>query len=106
MKSSSALKTIGEVSKDLEVPVYVVRFWEKKFKNISPIKKSRGMRYFDQKQILLLMEIKNLLYTKKYSIEGAKKVLSEKNISLDMTKVELISELENLKGEIEKYLQY
>ena len=39
MKSNDALKTIGEVSRMVEVPIYVLRFWEKKIKLISPIKK-------------------------------------------------------------------
>ena len=39
MKSPDALKTIGEVSKIVDVPIYVLRFWEKKVSLISPIKK-------------------------------------------------------------------
>ena len=41
MKSNDALKTIGEVSRMVEVPIYVLRFWEKKIKLISPIKKKK-----------------------------------------------------------------
>ena len=40
--SDAALKTIGEVSKIVEVPIYVLRFWEKKINLISPIKKKNG----------------------------------------------------------------
>ena len=40
-KHEDALKTIGEVSSSIEVPVYVIRFWETKFKNLNPIKKNR-----------------------------------------------------------------
>ena len=39
MKSHDALRTIGEVAKIVEVPIYVIRFWEKKINLISPIKK-------------------------------------------------------------------
>ena len=39
MKNPNALKTIGEVAKILSVPVHVIRFWEKKFSSVTPIKK-------------------------------------------------------------------
>ena len=51
MKSPDALKTIGEVSKIVDVPIYVLRFWEKKVSLISPIKKKNGTRYYDKSQI-------------------------------------------------------
>ena len=41
-KHDDALKTIGEVSYSIEVPVYVIRFWETKFKDLKPIKKKNG----------------------------------------------------------------
>ena len=78
MKDLNALKTIGEVSQIIEVPVYVIRFWEKKFNSIKPIKKLGGNRYFDKNQISNLKIIKKLLHEDRYSIEGAKKVLMNK----------------------------
>ena len=45
-KHEDALKTIGEVSYAIEVPVYVIRFWETKFKDLKPIKKKTGSRYY------------------------------------------------------------
>ena len=53
-KHEDALKTIGEVSYAIEVPVYVIRFWETKFKDLKPIKKKNGSRYYSQTQIDLL----------------------------------------------------
>ena len=78
MKDLNALKTIGEVSQIIEVPVHVIRFWEKKFNSIKPIKKLGGNRYFDKNQISNLKIIKKLLHEDRYSIEGAKKVLMNK----------------------------
>jgi DNA-binding transcriptional MerR regulator len=78
MKNLDALKTIGEVSQIINVPVYVIRFWEKKFNSIKPIKKLGGNRYFDKNQISNLKIIKKLLREEKYSIEGAKKILTNK----------------------------
>ena len=78
MKELDALKTIGEVSQIINVPVHVIRFWEKKFNSIKPIKKLGGNRYFDKTQISNLKIIKKLLHEEMYSIEGAKKVLTNK----------------------------
>ena len=49
MKDPNALRTIGEVSQIINVPVYVIRFWEKKFDLIKPIKRKGGNRYFDNR---------------------------------------------------------
>ena len=78
MKDINALRTIGEVSQIINVPVYVIRFWEKKFDLIKPIKRKGGNRYFDKSQISNLIIIKKLLHEDRYSIEGAKKVLMKK----------------------------
>ena len=59
MKDPNALRTIGEVSQIINVPVYVIRFWEKKFDSIRPIKRKGGNRYFDKNQISNLIIIKN-----------------------------------------------
>ena len=49
MKSPEALKTIGEVAKIVNVPIYVLRFWEKKINLIAPIKKKNGKRLIETK---------------------------------------------------------
>ena len=99
MKNPNALRTIGEVSKIVDVPIYVLRFWEKKVKLISPIKKKNGTRYYDSFQISLIQTLKNLLYEKKYSIEGANKQLS-KEIFYVNEKEKIINDLKELMSEI------
>ncbi len=101
MKNSEALKTIGEVSKIVEVPIYVLRFWERKINLISPIQKKNGMRYYDKYQITLIENLKNLLYKKKYSIEGANKQLSKEMLYIDEKK-KIINDLKEFISEIEK----
>ena len=104
-KADDALRTIGEVSKILNIPVYVVRFWEKKFSLINPIKKARGTRYYDNKQIKILKRIKFLLYEEKFSISGAQKnLVNEKNDKNLTDKNELINELKILREEIKTFL--
>ena len=97
MKTNDALRKIGEVSKELKIPIHVIRFWEQKFPSLNPIKKNNGQRYFSIDHLLILREIKSLLYNKKYTIEGAINFLKE-NDSLKKNK--LIQELENLINEI------
>ena len=92
MKDPNALRTIGEVSQIINVPVYVIRFWEKKFDLIKPIKRKGGNRYFDKSQISNLIIIKKLLHEDRYSIEGAKKVLME-NIFAEKEKQTLVKEI-------------
>ena len=46
MKTNDALRKIGEVSKELEIPIHVIRFWEQKFPTLNPIKKIMGKDTF------------------------------------------------------------
>tara|TARA_B100000963_G_scaffold328043_1_gene316261 strand:+ start:776 stop:1087 length:312 start_codon:yes stop_codon:yes gene_type:complete len=95
MKDLDALRTIGEVSQIINVPVYVIRFWEKKFNLIKPIKRKGGNRYFDKNQISNLIIIKKLLHEDRYSIEGAKRVLI-KNVSAEKEKKILVEEVRQI----------
>jgi DNA-binding transcriptional MerR regulator len=66
---------IGEVSKILDVDTYVVRFWESEFKSIKPIRTKTYQRLYRRKDVEELLIIKNLLYTDKFTISGAKRQL-------------------------------
>jgi len=66
---------IGEVSQIVGVEPYVLRYWESEFPGLSPKKSSTGQRMFRRKDVELLLTIKNLLYEKKFTIEGARKAL-------------------------------
>lgn len=76
-KSEDALRTIGEVADILQVEQHVIRFWEKKFPLIKPVKQ-RGRRYFTPRDIAILHQVKGLLYEQKYTIRGAQVMLEEK----------------------------
>lgn len=103
MKDLDALRTIGEVSKIIDVPVYVIRFWEKKFVSIKPIKRKGGNRYFDKTQISNLIIIKKLLREDRYSIEGAKKVLME-SVLEEKKKQILVSEITQIINKLKSLL--
>ena len=64
--------SIGEVSKMTELKAYVLRYWETEFKQLKPPKNRSGNRTYRQSDIDLILYIKDLLYTKKYTIEGAR----------------------------------
>jgi DNA-binding transcriptional MerR regulator len=66
---------IGEVSKIVSVPTHVLRFWESEFKQIRPKRTSTGQRLYTQRDIRLLLEVKSLLYERRFTIEGARQHL-------------------------------
>ena len=78
-KSPQAFRTISEVSQELNLPNHVLRFWETKFSQVQPLKRSGGRRYYRPKDIELLFKIKNLLYDNGYTLKGVKKILSQNN---------------------------
>lgn len=70
---------IGEVSDIADVPAYVLRFWESEFKRISPKRTPSGQRLYRKSDIELILKIKDLLYNKKFTIQGARRYLGGKS---------------------------
>jgi len=66
---------IGEVSRLAGIKPYVLRFWETEFSTLGPKKSGKGHRLYRRKDVELVLEIKRLLYEKRYTIEGARKHL-------------------------------
>ena len=76
--------SIGEVSNQTGLKAYVLRYWETEFNQLNPSKNRAGNRTYRQKDIDVVIKIKNLLYDKKFTIEGAKKILSsKKNVDIE-----------------------
>jgi DNA-binding transcriptional MerR regulator len=67
--------SISEVSKITDIEQYVLRYWETEFDELNPQKNRAGNRIYTNKDIRLILYIKELLREKKYTIEGAKKIL-------------------------------
>lgn len=67
--------SISEVSKITGLEQYVLRYWESEFPELKPQKNRAGNRIYTNKDIKLIVHIKDLLRDQKYTIEGAKKVL-------------------------------
>jgi len=66
---------IGEVSKILNVEPYVIRYWETEFKTVNPVRTKTAQRLYRKKDVQELLTIRNLLYTQRFTIDGAKKQL-------------------------------
>lgn len=79
-KSKAAFRTIAEVAEELGVATHVLRFWETKFTQIKPMKRSGGRRYYRPDDVELVKTIKHLLYDKRYTIEGVQKLFKEKGV--------------------------
>ena len=69
---------VGEVSRLVGVPAYVLRFWETEFPALRPKKSGRGHRLYRRKEVALFLQIKELLYVKRFTIEGARNSLKLK----------------------------
>ena len=91
-KSNNAYKSISEVAKILDLidkkkgtlSTHTLRFWEKEFKQIKPIVLTGNRRYYDNKTIELLKNIKFLLKEQGFTIKGVKKILNiKKSFNLD-----------------------
>ncbi|OGP67377.1 MAG: hypothetical protein A2W27_05065 [Deltaproteobacteria bacterium RBG_16_44_11] len=68
---------IGEVSKILDVEPYVIRYWETEFRTVKPIRTRTSQRLYRKKDVQELLTIRNLLYSQRFTIDGAKKRLFE-----------------------------
>ena len=71
--------SIGEVSELTSLKAYVLRYWETEFTQLNPPKNRAGNRTYRQKDIDVILNIKDLLYNKKFTIEGARSVIAGKN---------------------------
>ncbi|MCF8260353.1 MAG: MerR family transcriptional regulator [Melioribacteraceae bacterium] len=69
--------SISEVSKLTGLEQYILRYWETEFDQLKPAKNRAGNRIYTNKDIKLIIKIKELLREEKYTIEGAKKILLE-----------------------------
>jgi DNA-binding transcriptional MerR regulator len=79
-KAPDAFRTISEVATDLDIPQHVLRFWETRFPQIKPMKRSGGRRYYRPDDIDLLKGIRRLLYAEGYTIRGVQRILKEHGI--------------------------
>ena len=97
--------SIGEVSKIVGLKSYVLRYWETEFKQLSPPKNRAGNRTYRQKDIDLILKIKDLLHGRKYTIEGARSVVSGKNVNKKPTEEINKNIIRQLRNELSEILR-
>ena len=97
--------TIGEVSKITHIKTHILRYWEKEFEVLEPIKRKGNRRYYTQNDILTILKINDLISSHGFTIEGAKqKLLSTSNSSTteDHTLLLLKKDIEKIIDVLEK----
>ena len=80
-KSPHAFRTISEASEILSLPSHVLRFWESKFKQIKPLKRAGGRRFYRPNDILFIFGIKKLLHVDGLTISRVKRLIKENGIN-------------------------
>ncbi len=76
---------MGEVARLVSIKPYVLRFWESEFPTLMPRKSDTGHRLYRRKDVETVLEIKRLLYEKRFTIEGARKMLQSKRREREKT---------------------
>jgi DNA-binding transcriptional MerR regulator len=73
--------SIGEVCDLTDLKPHVLRYWESQFKFLNPAKNRSGNRVYQPREVELILLVKHLLYTEKYTIEGARQKVDEQRKS-------------------------
>lgn len=94
--------TIGEVSKLCGVKSHVLRYWEQEFPNLKPMKRRGNRRYYQRQDVLLIRQIRSLLYENGYTISGARQKLNGEEADEDHAQTHLL--VKQLIGELEDIL--
>ncbi len=93
--------TIGEVSELCGVKPHVLRYWEQEFTDLSPVKRRGNRRYYQRHEVLMIRQIRALLYEQGYTISGARAHLMSDNSKEDASSSkqlihQMIAELEDI----------
>lgn len=94
--------TIGEVSELCDVKPHVLRYWEQEFPNLSPVKRRGNRRYYQRQDVLIIRQIRSLLYDQGFTIGGARQRLSGEDAREEATQVRQI--IDQTVGELEELL--
>ena len=99
--------SIGEVCELTDLKPHVLRYWESQFRFLSPAKNRSGNRVYKAREVELIMLVKHLLYTEKYTIDGARQRLDHLRRSGELraesrraTDVETMQELRGALGDV------
>ncbi|MDR9433272.1 MAG: MerR family transcriptional regulator [Spiribacter sp.] len=99
--------TIGEVSELCAVKPHVLRYWEQEFSQLSPVKRRGNRRYYQRQDVILIRQIRALLYQQGFTIGGARQQLSGEGARDDGNQRgqvirQIRSELENILADLRR----
>jgi len=95
--------TIGEVSELCGVKPHVLRYWEQEFPQLKPAKRRGNRRYYQRHDVLMVRQIRSLLYDQGFTISGARQQLSGDNAKHDLSQTHQV--LRQMRLELEEILQ-
>ncbi len=98
--------TIGEVSELCAVKPHVLRYWEQEFPQLKPLKRRGNRRYYQRHDVLLIRQIRSLLYEKGFTIGGAKQQLSEDSDIPETLETNGLDLVKELRLELEELLMF
>ncbi|MFQ5488400.1 MAG: MerR family transcriptional regulator [Gammaproteobacteria bacterium] len=78
--------TIGEVSELCAVKPHVLRYWEQEFPQLSPVKRAGNRRYYQRQDVMIVRQIRDLLYHQGFTIGGARQQLSGTEMKQDTSR--------------------
>ncbi len=94
--------TIGEVSELCGVKSHVLRYWEQEFSQLKPVKRRGNRRYYQRHDVILIRQIRSLLYDQGYTIGGARQKLSDEEVVEDHSQSQQI--IRQMRIELEELL--
>ena len=95
--------TIGEVSELCAVKPHVLRYWEQEFPKLEPVKRRGNRRYYQRQDVILIRQIRGLLYEDGYTIGGARSHLEGNSEQKNTTKTKV--EIQQIKAELQEILE-
>ena len=95
--------TIGEVSELCAVKPHVLRYWEQEFPQLKPVKRRGNRRYYQRQDVLIIRQIRSLLYDEGFTIGGARQRLQGDTAKSDVTQSQQI--IKQLRLELEQVLK-
>ena len=95
--------TIGEVSELCGVKAYVLRYWEQEFTQLKPMKRRGNRRYYQRQDVIVIRQIRSLLYEQGFTIGGARQKLTGEEARTDVSQSQQI--VRQLRLELEEVLK-
>ena len=95
--------TIGEVSELCGVKPHVLRYWEQEFGQLKPVKRRGNRRYYQRHDVILIRQIRSLLYDQGFTIGGARQKLTGEDAREDTNQSQQV--IRQLRSELEDLLQ-